>query len=265
MLFGRKKAAEATNTRRILKLATFPAAIYAVGDIHGSLRLYNEIERQIVEDGAFVPGPKLILCLGDVVDRGAETAGLLDRLMGPAPAGFQRMVLRGNHEDMMLEFIKTPERHMNWVEFGGEETLASYGIRPDTPQGFRGESRTLKRKLDAGIPDTHISFLENLPIALVVGKHRFAHAGYSLGKVEDQQSSELLLWGPPEAADGYQGDEILVHGHTIVEEVEVRPNRINLDIGAYKTGRLAAMRFTGTTMDRQIFIADGRSAATNVV
>ncbi len=264
MLFGRKKQPEG-NTRRILKLGSFPAAIYAVGDIHGSLRLYDEIERQIVEDGAFVPGPKMILCLGDVVDRGPETAGLLERLIGPAPSDFQRVVLRGNHEDMMLQFIKTPERHMNWIDFGGEETLASYGIRPDGARGFKSESKTLKRKLEGGIPESHVSFLEKLPVALAVGQYLFAHAGYALGKVEDSQSLEQLLWGPPEAADTYQGDEILVHGHTIVDDVTIMPNRINLDIGAYKTGRLAAMRFTGTTKDRQILIANGRDIAPTVI
>ena len=229
--------------RYILRLDQMPAAIYAIGDIHGCLDLYDALEAEIVADAANIDGPKLIVCLGDVVDRGAKTAEVLDRLRGSAPAGFQRLVLRGNHEDMMLAFLRSPQRHMNWLSFGGEETLASYGVRPNSNNGFGSEGKLLKHKLRTLIPEAHYDFLDQLPLALEVGTLRFAHAGYALAKPARKQSPDLLLWGPPIKADSYAGDEMLVHGHVIVDDIDVQENRINLDVGAYKTGKLAAIRF----------------------
>ncbi|OUD08146.1 hypothetical protein BVC71_15175 [Marivivens niveibacter] len=264
MLFGRPQM-QSTVAHRILRLKQQPAAIYAIGDIHGCLDLYNELEQQIVADGASINGPKLIVCLGDAVDRGPNTAGMLDRLIGPPPENFDRVVLRGNHEDMMVKFIETPERHLNWIDFGGEETLASYGVRPTTEKGFRAETRILKRKLDVGIPDAHRVFLNGLPIALEIGNLRFAHAGYGLGADAAQQSPELLLWGPPEQCDGYSGDEVLVHGHVIVDDVLMTDNRVNVDIGAYQSGRLAAVRFIPGSNDRKLLVSTKPGVKTPVV
>lgn len=229
--------------RQILRLAKMPVAIYAIGDIHGCLDLYNALEAKIVADAQEIEGPKLIICLGDVVDRGAKSSEVLDRLRGPAPDGFQRLVLRGNHEDMMLAFLRSPQRHMNWLSFGGEDTLASYGVRPSSNNGFAAEGKLLKHKLRTLIPEEHYDFLDRMPLALEVGTLRFAHAGYALSKPAHKQSPDLLLWGPPIKADSHTGDEILVHGHVIVDDVELQKNRINLDVGAYKTGKLVAMRF----------------------
>lgn len=229
--------------RQILRLSKMPAAIYAIGDIHGCLDLYNALEAKIVADAQDIDGPKLIICLGDVVDRGAKSSEVLDRLRGPAPDGFQRLVLRGNHEDMMLAFLQSPQRHMNWLSFGGEETLASYGVRASSNRGLAAEGKLIKHKVRTLIPEEHHEFLKDLPLALEVGTLRFAHAGYALSKRAHQQSPDMLMWGPPTKADSHVGAEILVHGHVIVDDVEVQKNRINLDIGAYKTGKLAAMRF----------------------
>ncbi|RPE62927.1 serine/threonine protein phosphatase 1 [Pacificibacter maritimus] len=241
-----------TPVRKILRLADMPAAIYAIGDIHGCLALYDALEKEIVADAAAFDGPKLIICLGDVVDRGPNTSGTLDRLMGPAPEGFERLVLRGNHEDMMASFITAPERMMEWLDFGGEEALASYGIRPNTSSGFRAERKLLRHKLRTGIPAEHLNFINDMPLALEVGHLRFAHAGYALAKPAQKQLSDFLLWGPPSRVDSHSGDEILIHGHVIVDDIEVQKNRINLDLGAYKSGRLAAMRFTAIKGENKV-------------
>jgi len=251
--------------RNILRLKVPPAAIYAIGDIHGCLDLYDDLENQIVNDGRSIAGPKLIVCLGDTIDRGPSSAATIDRLAGPAPRSFQRLVLRGNHEEMMLEFLKVPERHLDWIDFGGAETLASYGLSPNSEQGFRAEAKLLKRKLDLGISASHRSFLSNLPIALEVRNLRFSHAGYSLGKPAKEQVPEILLWGPPQQSDGHAGPEVLVHGHVPVDEIEVTKNRINLDLGAYQTGRLAAMRFLASGAKAKVFIAEKPWAATRSI
>lgn len=256
-----RRPPDGTDVHRILRLTEMPVALYAVGDIHGCLALYDDLERQIIEDGRNFSGPKLILCLGDVIDRGPSTCSLLDRLAGPAPDDFEIVVLRGNHEDMMVKFLDSPARNMSWVEFGGAETLSSYGLRPHSAGGFKADSGLLEHKLQLGIPDAHRLFLKNLPLALEVADFRFAHAGYSLGKSAREQSPEQLLWGPPERADDHIGPEILVHGHVAVDNVAIAANRINLDIGAHRTGRLAAMRFLRTSDERKIFVTDKKSAS----
>ncbi|PRY78060.1 serine/threonine protein phosphatase 1 [Yoonia maritima] len=265
MLFRRQNPAPAM-IRRILTLSEMPAAIYAIGDIHGCLELYDDLEAQIAEDGRAISGAKLIVCLGDVIDRGPNSAGVLERLLGPAPAMFERVVLRGNHEDMMVEFLTTPERHLDWIDYGGDQTLASYGLRPNSDRGFRAESKSLRRKLVLGIPEAHQDFLMGLPIALEVGDLRFAHAGYDLSKPASKQSPELLMWGPFYQDRKYDSDATLVHGHVVVDEVATSKNKINLDLGAYQSGRLAAMRFVAETDERKLFVAQvarGNRSTTN--
>ena len=241
--------------RRILKLSDMPAALYAIGDIHGCLDLYGELEAQIVEDSHSITGPKLIVCLGDVIDRGPNSSGVVERLLGPAPAMFERVVLRGNHEDMMAQFLMTPERYLDWIDFGGEETLASYGVRPNSDLGFKAEVKSLRRKVDLGIPEEHRDFLMGLPIALEVGMLRFAHAGYDLSKPASKQSPERLMWGPAHQRATYTGKGVLVHGHVAVDDVEIFNSHVNLDIGAFQSGRLAAMRFLAGSDERKLLVA----------
>ena len=254
--FKRRKTPPAQTPLRILRLAKMPTAIYAVGDIHGQLDLYQDLEAKIVADGAAFAGPKLVICLGDVIDRGGQTAQLLDELQKPMPAGFQRVVLRGNHEVMMLKFLEDNAANTNWLDFGGSETLASYGLSPDGESGFAGDGSNLGYKLEMAVPQAHRDFLGNLPYGLEVGDLRFAHAGYELDKPANEQDIERLTWGPPAASDAHSGPETLVHGHLVVPEVEIRQTRINLDLGAYKTGRLAAMRFRPDDSDRPILISE---------
>ena len=256
MAFLRRKSKQESKPPRILILRQFPAAIYAIGDLHGCLSLYDNLEEKIVRDAENLDGSKLIVCLGDVVDRGQETASLLDRLMGPAPVDFQRTVLRGNHEDMMLGFLKDPQRNLHWLSCGGSETLRSYGISPDGAGGFEDDGFLLARKVQMAVPERHSTFLGGLPHALACGHLRFAHAGYDLHLPAKRQNSEHLIWGPPERCDTYDGKNTLVHGHVIVPDVDVRQARINLDMGAYKTGRLAAMRFTPFNDENVILYSD---------
>ena len=256
MTLWRRKSTQMGGQPRILLLRQFPAAIYAIGDLHGCLSLYNKLEEKIIQDAEDVYGQKLILCLGDVVDRGPETANLLDRLIGPAPVGFQRMVLRGNHEEMMSQFLNDPRRNLNWLSCGGRETLHSYGIFPEGAGSFEDDGSLLTRKIQMAVPKAHRSFLSGLPHGLVCGRLRFAHAGYDLGLPAERQNSERLVWGPPEKCNEYDGKNLLVHGHVIVAEVDVLRTRINLDLGAYQTGRLAAMRFTPSSTNNVTLYAD---------
>lgn len=239
-LFGRRPAEAAAP--KILRLAGFPAAIYAIGDIHGCLSLFQQLEEAIIVDGAALPGRKLIVCLGDVIDRGPDSAGVVARLLDPAPVGFDRVTLRGNHEQMFEQFLTAPARNLRWLQYGGAETLRSYAITPESDAGFEADGALLSHKVQTAIPAAHRAFLATLPCGLEVGRYRFAHAGYDLGAPAARQSQERLLWGPAELADHSASDQVLVHGHTPVDQTLVTPRRINTDLGVYLSGQLGAVR-----------------------
>lgn len=260
----------------VLRLAQFPAAIYAIGDLHGHLSLYDQLEHRIVADAQAVAGPKLILCLGDVVDRGPDTAALLDRLMRAAPLGFQRVVLMGNHEQMLLRFLRDPRPFDPWLANGGLETLASYGINPARIDSTRFNSTRiraavgarfdgLRRALKTRFPAEHLSFLNALPAGVEAGPFRFAHAGYDLSQRAEDQLLEQLIWGPHEMADRHHGPEVLVHGHVPVHQVCRTKNRIAVDVGSYRNKRLAAVRIVPGSLDHKVIMVDDRSTPLPIV
>lgn len=227
------------TSRRMLHLPTMPAAIYAVGDIHGRFDLYHQIEQQIIEDAASIEGPKLLVILGDIVDRSAGVSGLIDHLLAPDPAGVQRVILCGNHDDMMCCFLEDPAGNRAWLDCGGAETLASYGLHLGEvmPPTMR-----LHHQLITAIPPDHRDFFMGLPLSLTVGDYVFAHASYNLDQTDARQDAQTLMWGDPALADLPKSRRILIHGHVIEDEPCIRPNRISIDTGAYKTGVLTAVR-----------------------
>ncbi len=232
-LFRKRK----TISRRMLHLNTMPAAIYAVGDIHGRFDLYERLERQIIQDAVSIEGPKLLVLLGDIVDRSTGVSGLIDHLLAPDPEGFKRITLCGNHEDMMCRFLDDPAGNRAWLDYGGAETLASYGLHHVV-----GTTDTVKQQLTTAIPPEHRDFLMGLPLSLTVGGYAFAHAFYDLDKPDAAQNATSLLWGDPARADRAGAGRRLIHGHVIEGDASIRPNRISIDTGAYKTGVLTAVR-----------------------
>lgn len=232
-LFRKRK----TISRPMLHLNTMPVAIYAVGDIHGRFDLYERLERQIIQDAASIEGPKLLILLGDIVDRSTGVSGLIDHLLAPDPEGFKRITLCGNHEDMMCRFLDDPAGNRVWLDYGGAETLASYGLHH-----VAGTTDTVKQHLTTAIPPEHRDFLMGLPLSLTVGGYAFAHAFYDLDKPEAAQNATSLLWGDPARADRAAAGRRLIHGHVIEGNASIRPNRISIDTGAYRTGVLTAVR-----------------------
>ncbi|MBI1417898.1 MAG: serine/threonine protein phosphatase [Limimaricola sp.] len=231
--------------RRFLKLPALPAAIYAVGDIHGCIDQLRAAEARILADGADLSGQKLIIALGDVIDRGPDSAAVMDHLSSPAPAGFTRLTVCGNHEDMFLRFLDDPPANADWLDFGGAETLRSYGVKVGIDSNSRGRLREIARDIDAVLPRAHRAFLEDLPLGLLVGDICFAHAAYDFGMPPEKQSSDVILWGRGDEDARENGDGLLVHGHYVVDNPEVTEKRINIDTGAYMTGRLSTLKITG--------------------
>src|SRR5690606_5309249 len=138
------------------------------------------LEAQIVADAEGAPGDKLIVMLGDLIDRGPASAQVMDHMLARPPAGFERICLLGNHEAMMLAFIRDPRRGAVWLENGGRETLLSYGLPSDTL--LRGVApRVLDNLIHSHVPPEHIEFLEGLPVLLDTPEAIFVHAGLRPG------------------------------------------------------------------------------------
>lgn len=245
LLFGRKRSTAPTvEARARLAAAEWPAVVYAIGDIHGCLDELLRLERMIVEDAADVgDGERWLVTLGDYIDRGPDSAQVIGHLMSAPPAGFRRIALAGNHEQLLLDFLADPIANAHWLDFGGLETARSYGMRNRPVGGRPGGARAIARDLASLIPESHLEFLSALPISLSLPGQYFVHAGIRPGVPIDQQSDEDLLWiRAPFLEQGGDGEVVVVHGHTPTNEPEIRPWRIGIDTGAFASSRLTAVR-----------------------
>jgi len=217
-----------------------PAALYVVGDVHGMMEPLRALERLIEADASTISGRKLIVMLGDYIDRGPKSARVLDHLLTSPPPGFDRICLAGNHEETMLAFIGNPSSNAWWLDFGGRETLMSYGIdMADLPRG-----KAFAQLLASSIPPEHIAFMRELPAMLCLPGLVLVHAGVRAGVPLEAQDERDLLWleGADETAVDENCGYTVVHGHTIVKDVSLSSRRISVDTGAYATGRLTAIR-----------------------
>lgn len=182
-------------------------------------------------------GTSLTVTVGDYVDRGPDSRGVLDRLaQNPFPTEY--VALKGNHEDVFERFLVEPQLAEPWRRLGGLQTLASYGVAvDDVMRGYGYEEAAVA--LRAKLPPAHRDFLATLPTALSVGRYFICHAGVRPGVPLERQHEQDLLWirDPFLASDADFG-KVVVHGHTPVEGPDLRPNRINVDTGAFLTGRL---------------------------
>jgi len=179
----------------------------------------------------------LTVTLGDYLDRGPDPRGVLDRLArNPFPTDF--VALKGNHEELFETFLRDPSIAGLWRRLGGLETLHSYGVQVRSLMVGRNYEQVAEA-LRAAVPQAHLEFLASLKLSLTVGKYFLCHAGVRPGVPLEDQSAEDLLWIREQFLDSRADfGKIVVHGHTPIEEPEVRPNRINIDTGAFMTGRL---------------------------
>lgn len=235
---GKRKSKGITAEIRVLDPVDGP--VYAVGDVHGCLSLYREIEAQILRDADKFAGPPTIVLLGDIVDRGPQSAALIDHLLESLPGAARRLCLMGNHEAMMLDYLASPTGKADWLHMGGHETLASYGVSPDIATLERMSERKLLQTLAAHLPEHHVRFLQSLLPGLQVGSYLLAHAGADAAAPLTAQPRQALLWG--DAGRGAPGGLTLVHGHFVTTRPERRSNSIGIDTGAYATGRLTVLR-----------------------
>lgn len=249
--------ARQAHARDHLSLGTMPAAVYAIGDVHGCLDLLKDMDARIAEDGEAFPGPKLIVLLGDMIDRGTRSAAVLDYLMEPPAAGYERICLCGNHEIMFEAFLASPKVQDPWLSYGGRETLASYGIYVDP--GDR--DRDLALRVASAVPESHRDFVRSRPLSLRLPGYTLVHAGLSPDQPVEAQPEEALLWMHwAEDDNGPATGPKVVHGHIAARDIEMRSGRINVDIGAYATGRLGAVRLSGSDKPAPIVVGSPQSA-----
>ena len=221
------------------------ARVYAVGDIHGRLDLFEDMIARIDADRGNTR-PTVVL-LGDYIDRGAQSKEVVDRLLA-LPDWADWVLLRGNHEQALLEALSDlpqADRLMRqWLNFGGVETLQSYGV-PSTLL-YANDLPAIRKDMNARFPAAHGALFDSLRLAHRAGGYLFVHAGIRPGIPLSAQDSQDLLWIREDFLDSrVDHGVVVVHGHSVSPEVVERPNRIGIDTGAYKTGRLTALVIDG--------------------
>lgn len=218
--------------------------IYAIGDIHGRLDLLDRAIAAIVRDIGDHGPAGLTVTLGDYIDRGPSSAGVIDRLYrNPFPTPY--VALKGNHEDYLERFLTEPGVAEQWRRNGAIETLYSYGVPvADIMMGRNYDAAS--KVLAEVLPPTHRDFVAGLKTSHATERYFFCHAGVRPGIPFAQQSDEDLIWIRHEfLASTENFGKIVVHGHTPASEPEVLPNRINIDTGAFATGRLTCIALDG--------------------
>ncbi|MFZ5609814.1 MAG: metallophosphoesterase family protein [Pseudomonadota bacterium] len=251
-----RRVIEKLRAKRAAALQAAPAKvppglrIYAIGDIHGRDDLLARLLAMIAADAAGWRGALAHVFIGDYVDRGGQSAAVLDRLIALSKApSWQPCFLMGNHEQAMLDFLADAPEAMAWLDYGGRETLASYGV--EMPEGWG--LAALRQALRAALPPAHLRFLKNLVYSHQAGDYFFCHAGVRPGIALAAQDLDDLLWiREPFLSSGADHGKVVVHGHTIADQPVVRANRIGIDTGAYMSGRLTAVVLEGT---RQRFLS----------
>ncbi|NHT74902.1 metallophosphoesterase family protein [Ferranicluibacter rubi] len=219
-------------------------SIYVVPDIHGCLHALHEAERRIAADRDDTEGTAIIVYLGDYVDRGPDSAGVIEHLIEGSIEKAHRIMLCGNHDQIFHAVLSTQADPRGWLSLGGRETLRSYGMYDADINRLCASPRKLAEAVRSHVPDSHKLFLKLLPVAASIGpRHIFVHAGLYPGRPLDLQTDKHLMWiREPFLTDGPQMPVVVVHGHTIVREPEFREDRIALDTGAFRSGRLTVLK-----------------------
>jgi serine/threonine protein phosphatase 1 len=241
--------------------ATLPAGqrVYAVGDIHGRLDLFEALIAAIEEDDAASgPAETTVILLGDLVDRGPDSAGVIARARE-----WQRQrrvrILAGNHEEMFLSSFEKVETLRHFLRFGGKETVLSYGLAPEAYQLASVEE--VQEMMHAAVPVEDRAFLEEFEDMIAIGDYLFVHAGIVPAVPFEEQNRRDLRWiREPFLSHAEPHGAVVVHGHTITDEPQDRGNRIGIDTGAYLSGRLTALVLEGSTR-RYLTASDDGGAA----
>lgn len=230
--------------------------VYTIGDVHGRLDLLVSLLRRVKEDDqARPPAETHVVMLGDLIDRGSHSAHVLEYLRAYRDGFATFHFLMGNHEEAMLASLEqgaNPEE-IGWLTFGGRETMLSYGADEAI---FAAQGADLAAAMRAIVPRIHIDFLDSFADSVTIGDYLFVHAGIRPGVAIGQQTSGDMRWiREPFLTDERDHGLLVVHGHSITDEPDIRHNRIGIDTGAYRTGLLTALGLFGS--DRWLLMEQG--------
>ncbi|MBF0194480.1 MAG: serine/threonine protein phosphatase [Magnetococcales bacterium] len=218
--------------------------VYVIGDIHGRLDLLTVIHERIATEVNQLPTEckKIIVYLGDYVDRGDNSAGVVDLLINNPVAGCEAIHLKGNHESEMDDFITKPVPNHLWTRCGGNETVLSYGVKVKAQVDAKARTLELRDKLVEAIPKSHRKFYDNLKLNYEIGDYFMVHAGVRPQIPLASQKPADMLW-IRDLFLSYKGQhpKFIVHGHTMIDKPITLPNRIGIDTGAYQTGKLTCL------------------------
>ena len=221
--------------------------VYAIGDIHGQLELLRRL-REMISDDAEVNRRErnVIVYLGDYIDRGPDSRGVIDLFLNEPLTGFEEVHLKGNHEDIMLQFLDNPGVGESWYLTGGDATLISYGVERTARTAGQSQFIAICDQLMRKLPVEHLAFLRSLAMYHVEGDYLFVHAGIRPGRPIESQERQDLMWIRDEflSSDADHGC-CVVHGHSIRPEPDMRQNRIGIDTGAFYSGRLTGLVLDG--------------------
>lgn len=225
-------------------------SVYAIGDIHGRADLLTGIHERIRADAAKRARGKrkVVVYLGDYVDRGAGSREVIELLLRSPLEGFEAVHLKGNHEDYMLGFLEGGGDALGWLFNGGETTLASYGVAQPGNRYLveAGALDDLREALKTAVPQDHLAFLANLKLHHREGGYLFVHAGIRPEVPLADQSADDLMWIREDFLCSVADHDCrVVHGHTITWSPEVLPNRIGIDTGAFVSGALTCLVVEG--------------------
>lgn len=216
--------------------------LYCVGDIHGRHDLLVEVLDRIKLDVNGFSGRVVIVFLGDFIDRGMHSREVIEILLNSSWPSVEYVYLRGNHEQTFLAFLQEESVGRSWLSFGGQATLASYGVHLAKIPTKREEFLRIQQELREKVPHSHLDFLIKTTISFEIGSYFFVHAGIRPGYPISRQNPEDIMWIRDEFLNSKkQFEKIVVHGHTVTGDPEFLPNRINLDTGAYATGVLTCL------------------------
>jgi serine/threonine protein phosphatase 1 len=218
--------------------------VYAIGDIHGRFDLLKKIQQIIYLDADSDDSKrKVIVYLGDYIDRGPQSKQVLDYLISTPMKGFESYHLLGNHEYAMLKFIAKEPGAEQWLAWGGDTTILSYGLVFDRNEEFEA----IQEGLIAKLPENHLNFLQNLLYMHEEGDYMFVHAGIRPNISMERQD----LWDLLTIRDDFYRNykrlaRPVVFGHTVFEAPYHTETAIGIDTGAYATAKLTALALKGS-------------------
>lgn len=236
--------------------------LYAIGDVHGRHDLLAAMHRRIESELEYKPSADWrIVHLGDYVDRGPDSKGVIDFLIAAQKRDPRNLMLAGNHDIGFLDFLDVPDPDGLFMRYGGVQTAQSYGVDLTGDASWFGKAEAVRRGHQAlinAVPQAHVDFLRSLQLSLISGDFFFCHAGIRPDVPLESQSPQDLVW-IRDVFHNHPGlyPKVIVHGHTPVPEAEVMPNRVNVDTLAWQSGMLSALAVDGA--DKRILTVQGKA------